>query len=126
MTFNDPEFGEVVIRKNAWSTRPKFSVATSGKLTISAPPHTTVFLAKRWLNAARDDIRAENEKATEQAEAPAETEYFENSYAQPGGVIICHIDSNSGPPNMAINILAYDFPTQILVGALAHLLARYP
>lgn len=58
MTFDDPEFGEVVIRKNAWSVRPKFSVATSGKLTISAPQHTTVFLAKRWLNASRAEIRA--------------------------------------------------------------------
>ena len=57
MTFNDPEFGEVVIRKSAWSTNPKFSVSTSGKLTISGPKHTTVFLAKRWLNASRKQIR---------------------------------------------------------------------
>ena len=57
MTFTDPEFGEVVIRKSAWSTNPKFSVSTSGKLTISGPKHTTVFLAKRWLNASRKQIR---------------------------------------------------------------------
>ena len=57
MTFNDPEFGEVIIRKSAWATNPKFSVSTSGKLTISGPKHTTVFLAKRWLNASRKQIR---------------------------------------------------------------------
>lgn len=57
MTFEDSEFGEVILRKNAWSTRPKFSIDTSGKLVISAPRYTSVFLAKRWLNASRKDIR---------------------------------------------------------------------
>ncbi len=57
MTFTDPEFGEVIIRKSAWSVRPKFSVSTSGKLTISVPTHTTTFIAKRWLNQSRELIR---------------------------------------------------------------------
>ena len=56
-SFNDPEFGEVVIRRSAWSTRPKFSVATSGKLTITVPSHTSDFLAKRLLKSNRDLIR---------------------------------------------------------------------
>jgi len=58
-SFNDPEFGEVVIRHSAWSTRPKFSVATSGKLTITVPTHTSDFLAKRLLKTNRDLIRRE-------------------------------------------------------------------
>ena len=34
-SFQDKDFGEVVVRRSAWSTRAKFSVATSGKLTIT-------------------------------------------------------------------------------------------
>ncbi len=56
-SFTDPEFGEVVIRRSAWSTRPKFSVATSGKLTITVPSHTSDFLAKRLLKTNRELIR---------------------------------------------------------------------
>ena len=58
-SFNDPEFGEVVVRRSAWSTRPKFSVATSGKLTITVPSHTSDFLAKRLLKTNRALIRRE-------------------------------------------------------------------
>ena len=70
MTFIDSEFGEVIIRKNAWSVQPKFSISTSGKLTITGPKHTTVFLAKRWLNASRKDIRTKlpiNDPTTQRA-----------------------------------------------------------
>ena len=56
-SFNDAEFGEVVLRKNALVIHPKFSINTDGKLTISVPKHTTIFLAKRWLNASRAEIR---------------------------------------------------------------------
>ena len=57
MTFNDPEFGEVVVRHNAWVRGYKISVATSGHLTITVPPGIGVFLAKRFINASREDIR---------------------------------------------------------------------
>lgn len=57
MIFSDPEFGEVILRKNAWVTNPKFSVSTSGKLAMSVPAHTSLFTAKRWLNASRSEIR---------------------------------------------------------------------
>ncbi|MBR3164186.1 M48 family metallopeptidase [Candidatus Saccharibacteria bacterium] len=70
MTFTDAEFGEVVVRKNAWVVNPKFSVATNGKLTISVPKHTTLFLAKRWLNASRKAIREQlpvNDPSTQRA-----------------------------------------------------------
>ena len=57
MIIDDPEFGEVIIRKNAWTVNPKFSVSTSGRLSMSIPSHTNSFLAKRWLNASREEIR---------------------------------------------------------------------
>ena len=47
MIITDPEFGEVIIRKSAWSVRPKFSVSTSGRLTVSVPAHTSTFIVKR-------------------------------------------------------------------------------
>ena len=56
-SFQDKDFGEVVIRRSAWSTRAKFSVATSGKLTITVPSGTSDFLAKRFLNSMRKEIK---------------------------------------------------------------------
>lgn len=56
-SFQDEDFGEVVIRRSAWSTRAKFSVATSGKLTITVPTGTSDFLAKRFLNSMRKEIK---------------------------------------------------------------------
>ena len=55
-SFQDPDFGEVVVRRSAWSNRAKFSVATSGKLTITVPSGTSDFLAKRFLNTMRKEI----------------------------------------------------------------------
>ena len=57
MIIQDKEFGEVIVRKSAWCVNPKFSVSTSGKLAMSVPAHTSEFLAKRWLNASRKQIR---------------------------------------------------------------------
>ena len=56
-SFIDKDFGEVVVRRSAWSTHVKASVATSGKLTISVPAGTSDFLAKRFLNSMREDIK---------------------------------------------------------------------
>ncbi len=56
-SIQDKDFGEVVIRRSAWSTRVKCSVATSGKLTITVPSGTSDFLAKRFLNSMREDIK---------------------------------------------------------------------
>lgn len=70
MIISDPEFGEVIIRKNAWVTNPKFTISTSGKLSMSIPSSASVFLAKRWLNASRKDIRAKlplSDPATQRA-----------------------------------------------------------
>lgn len=57
MIIVDKEFGEVVVRKNAWVRNIKFSVSTSGRLAMSVPKYTSEFLAKRFLNANRKMIR---------------------------------------------------------------------
>ena len=57
-SLQDKDFGEVIIRRSAWSTRAKFSVNTSGKLTVTVPVGTSDFLAKRFLNSLRKEILA--------------------------------------------------------------------
>lgn len=56
-SFKDPDFGEVLVRRSAWATRAKFSVATSGKLTVTVPTGISDFLAKRFLNSMRKEIK---------------------------------------------------------------------
>ncbi|MDO5480194.1 MAG: DUF45 domain-containing protein [Candidatus Saccharibacteria bacterium] len=53
----DKEFGEIIVRKNAWSRGVKFSVSTSGRLQMSVPKRTPDFLVKRYLNTNRERIR---------------------------------------------------------------------
>ena len=57
MILHDDEFGEVVVRKNAWSNGVKFSVSTSGRLAMSVPAGTSDFLVRRFLERSREDIR---------------------------------------------------------------------
>lgn len=57
MILQDKDFGEVVVRKNGLSTNIKFSVSTSGRLSMSVPKHTPDFLLKRFLNQNREQIR---------------------------------------------------------------------
>ena len=57
MILNDPEFGEIIVRKNSLSRGIKFSVSTSGRLQMSVPKYVGNFLVKRFLNANRDEIR---------------------------------------------------------------------
>ncbi len=57
MIIKDPEFGEVIVRKNPWSRGVRFSVSTSGRLQMSVPKYTSTFLAKRYLKQSRDQIR---------------------------------------------------------------------
>jgi predicted metal-dependent hydrolase len=147
MTFNDPEFGEVVIRKNAWCTRPKFSVATSGKLTISAPPHTSVFLAKRWLNASRDAIREQlpvKDPATQRARdaqkrilmkkardyLPYRLEFWATKYGYSySGIRLSHANtrwgsrSSSGTISLNIGLMKVPEPLRdyVIIHELAHI-----
>lgn len=57
MIIKDAEFGEVIVRKNPLARRASFSVSTSGRLQMSVPKYTSDFLAKRFLNASRAEIR---------------------------------------------------------------------
>lgn len=68
MLVEDKEFGEVIVRKNAWSRGVKFTVSTSGRLSMSVPKRTPDFLIKRFLNANRETIRKKlpvNDPATQ-------------------------------------------------------------
>ena len=53
----DSEFGEVIVRKSSLAKGVKFSISTSGRLQMSVPPYTSDFLAQRFLNANRAQIR---------------------------------------------------------------------
>lgn len=57
MIIEDKEFGEVIVRKSPLAHGVKFSVSTSGRLQMSVPTYTSVFLAKRFLNTNRKIIR---------------------------------------------------------------------
>lgn len=57
MILNDVEFGEVIIRKSPLSRGVKFSVSTSGRLSMTVPKYTSDFMAKRFLNSNRTAIR---------------------------------------------------------------------
>lgn len=57
MIIEDPEFGEIIVRKNSLSRAIKFSVSTSGRLAMSVPTHTSNFLIKRFINGSRKEIR---------------------------------------------------------------------
>ncbi len=57
MILKDDEFGEVIVRKNSLSRNIKFTISTSGRLSMSVPAHTSEFLAKRFLNSNRATIK---------------------------------------------------------------------
>ena len=70
MILKDSEFGEVIVRKNTLSRGVKFSVSTSGRLSMSVPSRTPNFLLKRYLNMNREVIREKlpvNDPATQRA-----------------------------------------------------------
>lgn len=57
MILQDPEFGEIIIRKNPLSKSVRFSISPSGRLQMSVPSHTSDFLIKRFLKVNRELIR---------------------------------------------------------------------
>ena len=57
MIIVDKEFGEVIVRKNPLARGVRFSVSTSGRLQMSVPKYTSEFLAKRFPNSNRKNIR---------------------------------------------------------------------
>ncbi|MBR3256695.1 M48 family metallopeptidase [Candidatus Saccharibacteria bacterium] len=70
MILEDNEFGEVIVRKNPLSKGVKFSISTSGRLSMSVPKHSSDFLVRRFLNRNRELIREKlpvNDPATQRA-----------------------------------------------------------
>lgn len=59
MIYQDPEFGEVLVRKSHLASGVKFSISTSGRLQMSVPSYTSNFLVKRFLNSSRAQIRTQ-------------------------------------------------------------------
>ena len=57
MIIEDAEFGEVIVRKSPLARGARFTVATSGRLSMSVPAGTSNFWVKRMLNANRAVIR---------------------------------------------------------------------
>ena len=57
MIIKDTEFGEVIVRKSPLAKGVRFSVSTSGRLSMSVPTYTSDFLVKRFLNNNRRVIR---------------------------------------------------------------------
>ena len=57
MIINDPDFGEIVVRKNPLATRISASVGSTGKLNISCPKHMPDFLIKRFISKNKDLIK---------------------------------------------------------------------
>jgi len=57
MIIEDKEFGEVLVRHSAWARGARFSVSTSGRLTMSVPIRTSERSAKRILEQCREKIR---------------------------------------------------------------------
>lgn len=49
----DKEFGEVLVRRSAFSRGARFSVSTSGRLTVSVPTGTSDFVVRRLLASNR-------------------------------------------------------------------------
>ena len=57
MIIKDSEFGDVIVRKSPLARGVKFTVSTSGRLQMTVPKYTSLFLAKRFLNTNRDAIK---------------------------------------------------------------------
>lgn len=53
----DQEFGRITVRKLARSRSIRFSVATSGRLTASAPRFTPLFVVRQVLETSRPELR---------------------------------------------------------------------
>lgn len=68
VTLQDPEFGEVTVRRSKLSRHIKLRVDLRGGISISMPPRTPLFLAKSLLADSRAQIRkhlarAQNDQA---------------------------------------------------------------
>ena len=56
-TFEDKEFGRVIVRRSSQARSMKASIAPTGELRVSLPAYMPIFMAKRMIASARNDIR---------------------------------------------------------------------
>lgn len=55
--FIDPEFGEIVVKRQALSKRLSLRIAPDGRIRISMPLHTPLISAKMLVRSSREQIR---------------------------------------------------------------------
>ena len=146
-SFSDPDFGEVIVRRSAWATRVKFSVATSGKLTITVPSGTSDFLARRFLKSSRKEILAKlpiKDPSTQRARdaqkkilakkareyLPYRLEFWATKYGYKySGVRLSHANtrwgsrSSSGTISLNIGLMKVPEPLRdyVIIHELAHI-----
>ncbi len=56
-SFDDKEFGKIVVRRSNRARSMKATVAPTGELRISLPSYVPLFMAKRMVAGSRQDIR---------------------------------------------------------------------
>lgn len=56
-SFDDKEFGKVIVRRSGQARSMKASVAPTGELRISLPGYVPLFMAKRMIASSRQEIR---------------------------------------------------------------------
>ncbi len=59
MIIKDPEFGEVIVRRNALARSARFSISTSGRLQMSVPKYTSDRAVRKFLEYSRSAIRTQ-------------------------------------------------------------------
>ena len=56
-TINDPEFGEIIIRRQSQSVNVRIKLDTSGRLVATAPRYTPIFYIRTVINTSRANLR---------------------------------------------------------------------
>lgn len=57
-TITDSELGEIIVRRQARSQSVRIRVGTDRRFVVTAPPYTPLFMIKRIVAGARDELRA--------------------------------------------------------------------
>lgn len=57
MSFQDSEFGEIVVHKRHGARSVRIRVGTDGRYTVTAPTYTPQFYIKQVINSSRDELR---------------------------------------------------------------------
>jgi len=60
--FNDPEFGEIVIRRDTRARAVRMHVGTDGRIVVSAPRLMPLAMVRTTINSSRESLRALTEQ----------------------------------------------------------------